>query len=335
MSLVVTTAERRLLADSQRQSQAGSAIRLSTNRSRGGSSVADIEDQADQAEFSASPNIEGKMSYYNFLNVLKTRPGQKPGAQPQRTPQRKTHTSMQVVPLTEAQCDLCHTEETPFRSPQPEPEHRPVPSLTKVAKLKKLKKDFYLSQGRKGLTVRSFKRKLARPSAKQLRQPPDTVSKLARMVTYRDLGRDTKDIEDCRSFCGYLMQPPTEGTLEIRVVDTGIGMSEGDMKNLFKPFSQTNKGIHAQYGGTGLGLWLSHSLVKAMKGTITCSSKPGFGTTFTVRVPARCKMGHEPSKVLDIAEPNRRNRNRTRVWGRRSEVWWRYACSDSPKTFRR
>ncbi|MCL5123345.1 MAG: ATP-binding protein, partial [Deltaproteobacteria bacterium] len=67
----------------------------------------------------------------------------------------------------------------------------------------------------------------------------------------------------------------------IRVSDTGIGIADQHIKRVFDPFwtaSKTNI-------GTGLGLALSHGIVKAHGGQIRVASKPGAGTTFTVTFP--------------------------------------------------
>jgi len=108
-----------------------------------------------------------------------------------------------------------------------------------------------------------------------------------------------KDIEDAPYYCGYLMQPPTEGILEIKVVDTGCGMTSEEKEKLFKPFSQANKTVYSSYGGTGLGLWISYKLITAMKGDIKCESGVGTGSCFTVTIPARTKVEKEVEKVLE------------------------------------
>jgi len=62
------------------------------------------------------------------------------------------------------------------------------------------------------------------------------------------------------------------GVLQILVIDQGIGISEQGQQKLFKPFTQANKKISAQFGGTGLGLWISKKLVNLMGGDITLKS---------------------------------------------------------------
>lgn len=92
-----------------------------------------------------------------------------------------------------------------------------------------------------------------------------------------------------KQICKKTVKDPEEGILTISITDTGCGMSEVDKEQLFKPFSQANKAIHSKFGGTGLGLWLCHKLLTAMKGTIVCTSSLGKGTTFTVSIPMKSK----------------------------------------------
>ena len=67
--------------------------------------------------------------------------------------------------------------------------------------------------------------------------------------------------------------------------DTGIGMSEEFQKRMFEPFAQENAGVRSVYGGTGLGMSITKSLVDKMGGTIGVESKQGVGTTYTITLP--------------------------------------------------
>jgi signal transduction histidine kinase len=73
--------------------------------------------------------------------------------------------------------------------------------------------------------------------------------------------------------------------LRIRISDTGVGISAEDQKKLFKRFSRIRTRETADIGGTGLGLWIVHEIVTAMKGTVTVESIKGKGSDFIVSFP--------------------------------------------------
>jgi PAS domain S-box-containing protein len=69
--------------------------------------------------------------------------------------------------------------------------------------------------------------------------------------------------------------------LYFTVSDSGIGMTNDQMQKLFRPFSQANESINRKYGGTGLGLTISQTLVHALGGRIEASSHLGQGSHFS------------------------------------------------------
>jgi len=75
-------------------------------------------------------------------------------------------------------------------------------------------------------------------------------------------------------------QSQTELSLQIRVRDTGIGISPDQQDAIFKSFSQGDSSTTRHYGGTGLGLAISKQLIEMMGGSIGFSSELGHGTTF-------------------------------------------------------
>lgn len=99
-----------------------------------------------------------------------------------------------------------------------------------------------------------------------------------------------------------------EITIKFMVRDSGIGMTDEQISNLFVAFEQADKTITARFGGTGLGLAISQTLVVGMGGKIEVESTPGKGSLFTftvtfkhvVRAPERQRT-KAPDKQIDIA----------------------------------
>jgi len=71
-----------------------------------------------------------------------------------------------------------------------------------------------------------------------------------------------------------------DGAIEVKVKDTGMGISEENRRKLFSPFFTTKK------NGTGLGLAITYRIIENHRGRIDVASEPGKGTIFTVTIPA-------------------------------------------------
>ncbi len=74
-------------------------------------------------------------------------------------------------------------------------------------------------------------------------------------------------------------------TIEFSVTDQGVGISQEHLPKIFTKFGRLDNPLIRQTEGTGLGLYITRSLVLALGGQIEVSSKPG-QTTFTVQLPA-------------------------------------------------
>ncbi|WP_419147588.1 PAS domain-containing hybrid sensor histidine kinase/response regulator [Pseudoalteromonas 'SMAR'] len=76
-----------------------------------------------------------------------------------------------------------------------------------------------------------------------------------------------------------------KSVLKVAVIDTGIGISEAMQSQIFDRFTQADTSTTRKYGGTGLGMSITLSLVKLMNGHIDLNSHEGCGTTVTVLLP--------------------------------------------------
>ena len=73
--------------------------------------------------------------------------------------------------------------------------------------------------------------------------------------------------------------------IDLKVMDTGIGMSREQTDRLFEEFFQADAKAQQKFGGTGLGLAISRRLCRAMGGELSVVSELGRGSTFTARLP--------------------------------------------------
>jgi len=78
---------------------------------------------------------------------------------------------------------------------------------------------------------------------------------------------------------------PTEARLHVEVEDSGIGMNEDQLQNLFSEFTQADGSTTRRYGGTGLGLSITRRLVGLMGGDIAVHSEPAHGSVFRIQMP--------------------------------------------------
>ena len=73
------------------------------------------------------------------------------------------------------------------------------------------------------------------------------------------------------------------------VKDTGIGMNEAQLANLFEAYTQADKSISGRFGGTGLGMNITKQLIELMGGKITAKSEIGSGTVIALTLPIKAE----------------------------------------------
>ena len=94
---------------------------------------------------------------------------------------------------------------------------------------------------------------------------------------------------------------PADGVALYRytISDNGIGMSEEFQKHVFDRFAREENSTVSGIQGTGLGLAVVQSFVMLMNGTVSCQSKQGEGTVFTVLLPFRLQADQEHGRYID------------------------------------
>ena len=130
-------------------------------------------------------------------------------------------------------------------------------------------------------------------------RPPHTSSDDAGRVSYFPSRSKAKDLTK-----GHDWGDGKEVFLHFAVRDTGRGLNEGEKKLLFLRFSQASPRTHVQYGGSGLGLFISRELVELQGGEIGVASEAGVGSTFAFYIKAR--RSSAPLEQIQLAgEPRR------------------------------
>ncbi|MBN9886944.1 hybrid sensor histidine kinase/response regulator [Salipiger abyssi] len=78
---------------------------------------------------------------------------------------------------------------------------------------------------------------------------------------------------------------PDRSEIELRVIDSGIGIAEADLPRIFKDFETLDSSYARETGGTGLGLGIAKRFTRLMGGEIGAESEPGEGSLFWIRLP--------------------------------------------------
>lgn len=94
---------------------------------------------------------------------------------------------------------------------------------------------------------------------------------------------------------------PGKDLLVFSVSDTGIGIPNDKLEEIFAPFHQGDMRLNREYGGTGLGLTITSQIIQLMNGSITVESELGRGSTFTMEIPFsnQASSANEPTTQKD------------------------------------
>jgi len=105
-----------------------------------------------------------------------------------------------------------------------------------------------------------------------------------------------KYIRFCKNLIGNAVKFTSKGSVSIsadvdgrqiviKVIDTGIGVSQEELPYIFEEFRQADGSTSRQFEGTGLGLAIVHKLINKLGGKIEVQSELGKGSIFTIYLP--------------------------------------------------
>ena len=127
----------------------------------------------------------------------------------------------------------------------------------------------------KGLTMQFYveppKDRLLQGDPVKLRQV--LMNLLSNAVKFTDSGI-------IKTLVSVIRSTPGKVTISFEIKDTGIGMTEEQLKTVFDPFTQAEAGTTRKYGGSGLGLPIARNIIEMMGGTLHVDSTPGKGSRF-------------------------------------------------------
>jgi signal transduction histidine kinase/CheY-like chemotaxis protein len=103
-------------------------------------------------------------------------------------------------------------------------------------------------------------------------------------------------------YAKILEQKEHKFEIEIKVVDTGIGISKEKQELIFKEFQQAEADTIKRFGGNGLGLAISRKLTNLLHGTLTVDSIPNQGSTFSLVLPLKLSESKLKSEITTLTK---------------------------------
>ncbi len=108
---------------------------------------------------------------------------------------------------------------------------------------------------------------------------------LSNAFKFTEKGSVTLDVRSATGDADLHKLASSSGVIALSVIDTGIGIDESKLRDIFEAFQQEDGSIDRHYGGTGLGLTIARKFAHILDGEIHVASKKGRGSTFTLYLP--------------------------------------------------
>jgi CheY-like chemotaxis protein/signal transduction histidine kinase len=108
---------------------------------------------------------------------------------------------------------------------------------------------------------------------------------LSNAFKFTEKGSVTLDVRPAADDADLHKLAAGRGVIALSVIDTGIGIEESKLRDIFEAFQQEDGSIDRHYGGTGLGLTIARKFAHILGGEIHVASKKGKGSTFTLYLP--------------------------------------------------
>jgi CheY-like chemotaxis protein/signal transduction histidine kinase len=129
---------------------------------------------------------------------------------------------------------------------------------------------------------------------------------LSNAFKFTEKGSVTLDVRPASGDAHLHKLASNAGVIALSVIDTGIGIDESKLRDIFEAFQQEDGSIDRHYGGTGLGLTIARKFAHILGGEIHVASKKGKGSTFTLYLPMT-QEGRVAIAAPEPAKPARAN----------------------------